>query len=97
MDGVSLKSLLLANENLAKRPLIWMTGKSTAYRQGDWKLLLGSGRKLSSSPLLFNLRQDLGETTNLAAQYPERVKTMQAAALHMRNEIRDGNQMLSGQ
>jgi len=47
--------------------------------------------------LLYNLRQDIGETTDLAAQYPERVKTMQAAALHMRNEIRDGNQMLSGQ
>ena len=97
MDGVSLKSLLLDHENLAKRPLIWMTGKSTAYRQGDWKLLLGSGRKLPPSPLLYNLRQDLGETTDLAAQYPERVKTMQAAALHMRNEIRDGSQMLSGQ
>ena len=97
MDGVSLKSLLLANENLAKRPLIWMNGKSTAYRQGDWKMLFDDGRKIPPSPLLFNLREDLGETTNLAAKYPERVKVMQTAALRMRNEIRGGSNMLSGE
>ena len=97
MDGVSLKSLLLANENFAKRPLIWISRKDIAYRQGDWKLMLGDDRKLASSPLLFNLRQDLSETTDLAAKHPERVKTMQALALQMRDGIHADSKMLSGE
>ena len=42
-----------------------------ALRDGEWKLMLGK------SPELYNLREDRNETKNLAAKYPERVKTMQ--------------------
>ena len=38
----------------------------TAVRSGDWKLVNNSGRIE-----LFNLRQDIGEKTDLAAQKPE--------------------------
>jgi len=30
-------------------------------------------------PMLFNLAQDRGETTDLAAKYPDRVKALQSA------------------
>jgi arylsulfatase A-like enzyme len=61
---------------------------SFALRQGDWKLALckGSGGwsapKPGDSPAdapavqLFNLAEDVGETRNLEADYPERVKAM---------------------
>ena len=95
MDGLSLKSLLLTNESLAERPLVWMSGERIAYRLGDWKLLSANNDKHKSSPMLFNLRQDLGETTDLAAQYPERVKAMQATALHLKREIRTNSKILN--
>jgi arylsulfatase A len=59
-----------------------------AIRQGDWKLLLapGSGGKSLSDAKataqglperqLYNIKDDLGETTNLVAQYPEKVATL---------------------
>ncbi|MDF7806313.1 arylsulfatase [Pontiellaceae bacterium B12219] len=61
---------------------------SFAIREGDWKLILckGSGGwtypKPGDAPAefpdvqLFNLAEDLGETNNLQAEYPERVTAM---------------------
>jgi arylsulfatase A-like enzyme len=44
-------------------------------RKGDWKLIYyHSDRRYE----LFNLRQDIGETTNLADQQPERVRVYAA-------------------
>ena len=55
--------------------LFWHTGgyntPSGAMRDGDYKLLF-NGRKTE----LFNLKDDLSESNNLAATDPERVKTM---------------------
>lgn len=46
-----------------------------AIRQGDWKLV-----KNDLAPLaLYHLASDIGETRNLAAEQPERVREMQAA------------------
>ncbi|MEM9283492.1 MAG: sulfatase-like hydrolase/transferase [Verrucomicrobiota bacterium] len=59
-----------------------------AIRQGDWKLLVkgqkpgGSGTKGMQGRLpaeagsLFNLKEDLGETNNVAAQHPEVVQQL---------------------
>jgi arylsulfatase A-like enzyme len=62
-----------------------------ALRMGDWKLLrnasdqdletLDESRQpgaAKSTPQLYNLATDIGETTDLAAKEPERVATMQA-------------------
>lgn len=45
----------------------------SAIRQGDWKLVyhMRDGRKE-----LFNLRDDIGETTDLALQHPEKVRAL---------------------
>lgn len=65
------------------RALHWQMGQGTnaewAVRQGDWKLLgntrdTTNGRQPQSVKLfLANLRDDPGETTNLAEQHPELV------------------------
>ena len=58
--------------------LYWNTARSEKaplgiIREGDFKLIV-SPKKLE----LYNLKDDLGETTNLAAAYPERVQSMKA-------------------
>lgn len=68
-----------------------------SLRQGQWKLIeKGKGAKRSAgtntelgndaAPQLYNLKQDLGETTNIAADNPDRVDTM----LEILNAIRNG-------
>ncbi|MBN2449271.1 MAG: sulfatase-like hydrolase/transferase, partial [Lentisphaeria bacterium] len=46
-----------------------------AIRQGDWKLVRNDREPLA----LYHLATDIGETTNLAAQHPERLQALQAA------------------
>ena len=45
---------------------------------GDWKLirLFYQGENGAHGYLLYNLKEDVGETNNLAAKYPEKVKEM---------------------
>jgi len=54
------------------------TRPSTYVRRGDWKLIRFhcDGDDQSDRFELYNLRDDVGETTNLADRYPERVKAM---------------------
>lgn len=53
---------------------------STWVRVGDWKLIRFYGLNDDQSDLfeLYNLRDDLGETRNLAAQQPAKVKELDA-------------------
>jgi arylsulfatase A-like enzyme len=48
-----------------------------AVRQGDWKLRITKANKTKVE--LYNLREDIGESKNLAAQNPERVAAMKKA------------------
>lgn len=76
--------------NRPNRPSYTAYSHNAAMRAGDWKLVRPYGvsgdspwgiwRRFdapsSRSPLLFNLRDDPNETTNLAARYPERTEEM---------------------
>ena len=70
LDGINLMPFL-DGTNLEKphEALYWRRGPAGAVRYGDWKLI----RVDDQPPLLFNLEQDLGETTNLAPHYPQQV------------------------
>jgi len=59
---------------LGAGPGRWRTLPVSLVQQGDWKLLefLEEGRLE-----LYNLREDLGETRNLAEEQPERARAMQ--------------------
>jgi hypothetical protein len=71
------------------------------FRAGNWKLITGGvagnaakGGKAGAgkakgpgaAPQLFDLEKDLGETKNLAAEMPEKVKELQALLAKIRGE-----------
>lgn len=76
LDGIDLLPFLTGRQT--GRPherLFWRAGENRAARVGEWKLVQGRGGETG----LFNLKVDIGETTNLAAREPARLKELQAA------------------
>ena len=65
LAGESLVPVLSNTGKETPRTLVW----SNAVRDGDWKLILGTTE-------LYNISQDRNEKTNLAAEFPERVRKM---------------------
>lgn len=79
-DSFSLVPLLKGED----RPIRSHTVSTSAngipsLRDGDWKLILAEDPELKTSVQLYNLADDLGETKNLALQYPDRVNSLRAA------------------
>ena len=84
LEGVDLLPYLGGKEKGTPHDaLFWRFGKQMAVRQGDWKLVrydLGAdGKSGLSSACLYNLKDDVGEATDLAAKHPDKVKELQAA------------------
>lgn len=99
LDGVSyLKVLTSRGKDSLKRDAIywhfpgylgaganaWRTTPAGAVRAGDWKLqeFFEDGRLE-----LYNLREDLGETNNLAAQQPDKTKELHEKLVAWRKSI----------
>ena len=91
LDGTSLAALLLGRQPLPPRPVAWLSGSRMAYREGFWKLHLNK-----SSVELYNLQDDLAESTDLAPKESARVQRMQAAAEQLRLDIRGTAPMRTG-
>jgi len=76
LDGVSLVEALRANNVLERgEPLFGYRAYEDLYasvREGDWKLLAYRSGTLK----LYNVTRDIGETTDLAAKHPGRVKSL---------------------
>jgi arylsulfatase A-like enzyme len=85
LDGLDIWPVLTAG---AKSPhdVLILCGTQrgqAAIRMGDWKLLVGAGRKAKGtkakeSDQLYNLAEDIGETRNLAADKPDKLKELRA-------------------
>ncbi|MCK5065932.1 MAG: sulfatase [Bacteroidales bacterium] len=81
MDGISLAPLLTGEGILEERPIFWhyphysnQGGKpGAAVRLGDYKLIEFFDPGIVE---LYNLAEDMGETTNLAEQMPGKVKEL---------------------
>ena len=73
-NGVGLLPHLLRGKPVPDRPLFWRTRSARAVRQGPWKFC-DVGKKKE----LYNLEDDPGETTNLAAEKPELVREFSSA------------------
>jgi len=87
LDGKSLVPIL-KNENIKSMhdEFCWQYQIQKAVRKGDWKLLInpvikgpqyGNMLKLDSPYFLTNLKDDIGETTNLAEKFPEKVEELE--------------------
>ena len=66
LDGINLFPVLERKAADVERTLFWRSAQQRAVRSGDWKLVVDLGR-----PLLFNLRNDDGERTNLIGERPD--------------------------
>ncbi len=90
-DGMSLVPLLQGGA-LARRPFFWHYphygnqggAPAGAVRDGDWKLIEWYE---DGSLELFNLRDDPGERTNLAAREPDRVKALREKLQAWRTDV----------
>lgn len=83
LDGVNLLPFLQGKvDEPPHASLKWRWGAQAAIREGDWKLLRGGNREY-----LYNLAADLGERTNLAAEYPQ-------VASRLREQLRSWSEAL---
>lgn len=84
LDGADLRPLLRGEDVLRNRPLFWYDpvyrikkeeiGTPTAVvRLGDYKLM----KSYHFGRSLYNLREDIGETTNLAGKLPEKTEALE--------------------
>ena len=86
IDGLSLAELLSfqGKQKLGREAIYWHfphyrhdPGPYSIIREGDWKLI-----KFYEGPMeLFDLKNDLGETKNLASVMPEKVKRLEVRLL----------------
>lgn len=80
-DGLDLSPLLFGQKPLAKRKLFWRYRTQAAVRDQDWKLMVDEG-----DTLLFNLKDDLTESTDLSKQEPQKRK---ALSLKLQNWVKE--------
>jgi arylsulfatase A-like enzyme len=90
IDGVNLLPFLTGKDaGTPHATLYWRFGPQLALRKGEWKILKGpgagvdplkprEGKANSAGAHLYNLREDLGEKTNLAERHPEKLRELVA-------------------
>lgn len=66
LEGINLFPVLEKKAAEIERTLFWRSAQQRAVRSGDWKLVIDLGR-----PMLFNLRNDAGERTNMIGERPD--------------------------
>ncbi|GAI63313.1 unnamed protein product, partial [marine sediment metagenome] len=94
IDGISIKNLLVAEEELPERDLFWSYGNKKAIRSGDWKLVsnIVKGKETIE---LFNLSDDISEKNDLAAQESELVQQLRQKLENWQKEVRAGVDIIS--
>ena len=90
-DGIDLTPLLLEGEPVPPRRLFWggdgVFWNGAAVRDGPWKLVIDRYEDSPGRPMLFNLDDDLGETTDLATEHHGRAKQLFAALSRWRDDV----------
>lgn len=91
LDGVSLLPVFRnASATLGRDTLYWHlphyhhSTPASALRQGDWKLIEFFE---TGSLELYNLAEDIGESKNLAARFPDRTQALHAALKAWRKDV----------
>ncbi|MCX6898084.1 MAG: sulfatase-like hydrolase/transferase [Verrucomicrobia bacterium] len=88
LDGVNLLPFLSGEKSGAPHAaLYWRFGEQMAIRAGDYKLVrydsnadtrTGARKQPVTAAKLYNLAADIGETKDLAAEQPDKLKKLQA-------------------
>lgn len=97
-DSFDVSAALLGRSRIGRDHLVEHAG-TLSLIQGDWKYIEpGKGARFNRStntelgndpePQLYNLKNDLGEKTNLADKHPEKVKEMAALLQEIRERGR---------
>jgi len=77
-DGISYVPALTGGKQMKHNYLYWefhSYGNTQAIRMGDWKAIRLKVRGNPDAPInLYNLKTDIGETKNIAADHPDVVK-----------------------
>ncbi|MGD9556734.1 MAG: sulfatase [Mangrovibacterium sp.] len=79
LDGISILPALLTNEYDPERPVYWHYPvyhhdvPASAIRKGDWKLI---ENLITGNATLYNLKYDIGETTDLSKVFPEKTEDL---------------------
>ncbi|MEY4088995.1 MAG: Arylsulfatase [Verrucomicrobiota bacterium] len=77
LDGVDLTPFVTGvNSTRPHQTLYWRYGPQWAVRHGDLKLVVSKGG--SGKPELYDLSKDIGESKDLAATQPAKVRELQA-------------------
>ncbi|MEA2710741.1 MAG: arylsulfatase [Phycisphaerales bacterium] len=103
IDGVDLTPLITAPDAPATKPLhdtfyYYENFGLAAVRKGDFKLVLpGRPPPDSEKTLLFNVRDDPGETKDLAADHPELIADLEKVAAEARKDLGDARTGAPGQ
>ncbi len=76
--GISIVPTLLGRSGQKRHEyLYWGLGTNRAARMGYWKAVQIGGAKNPDNPVeLYNLKDDIGETTDLAASHPQLAEKM---------------------
>jgi arylsulfatase A-like enzyme len=72
-EGVNLLPVLEGRSPIVDRTLFWRVQGQQAVRSGEWKLVL------DRRPMLFNLRRDPGERTNVIGAHPDVARRLRGA------------------
>lgn len=96
IDGLDLKPLLEGEDTkLQHDTLIWDTKQEVAVRAGKWKYRMANDDsnakyemvEIELGEYLYDLERDIGETTNLAEQYPEIFEQLKSAHRNWKRNI----------
>ena len=83
LDGVDLVPFFKGDSSGdPHKALFWRWESQSAIRVGDWKYLRGGSREY-----LYQMEQDPYESTNLAAQHPDRVKELKEKLFDWTEEL----------
>jgi arylsulfatase A-like enzyme len=91
IDGISFLPVLRGAENQQQHDYLYWEfpaqGGKIAVRKGDWKAVRNNAFSMDASTLeLYNLRDDLQESINVAVDYPEIVMEMKTIMKNARTE-----------
>ena len=82
LDGVNLWPLMVGGSALPDRSLFWRFKNQSCIRQGDWKFI--------DDGQLFNLADDLAESTDIVNQYPARAEDLEAELSQWNRNVSKG-------